>query len=210
MKRAAGFTLLELLVALSIFAIMAAMAYGGLSSVIEARAQVDAALERNQRLQQTIFRLQSDFGQIAARGIRDEFGDNRPALTSDIDNTLAFTRQGWRNPLNEARSHLQRVRYRLDEENRLVRDHWRVLDRAQDSLPVETVMLEDVDRLEWRFLNDVREWRDSWPPPAAGGPPPGNQPGPEHYTLPIAVELRLITEERGEIRQLFALSRVES
>lgn len=204
MKRARGFTLLELLVALSIFTVMAAMAYGGLSSVIEARSQVDAALERNQRLQQTIFRLQSDLGQTAARGIRDEFGDARPALASDADTALAFTRQGWRNPLDEPRSHLQRVQYRLDGENRLVRNHWRVLDRAQDSVPVETILLEDVERLEWRFLDPAREWRDRWPPLAAGGPP-GNAPGPEYNTLPIAVELRLTTENHGEIRQLFAI-----
>lgn len=204
MKRVNGFTLLELLVALSIFAVMAAMAYGGLSSVIEARIQVDAALERNQRLQQTIFRLQSDLGQIAARDIRDEFGDARPALIGDTGAVLAFTRHGWRNPLNESRSHLQRLRYRLDEDSRLVRDHWRVLDRAQDSVPVETVLLEDVERLEWRFLNDAREWQGRWPPPATGGPP-GNTPGPEQDTLPIAVELRLTTENHGEIRQIFAI-----
>lgn len=204
MKRANGFTLLELLIAMSIFAVMAAMAYGGLSSVIEARTQVDAALERNQRLQQTIFRLQSDLGQIAARGIRDEFGDARPALSGDTDTVLAFTRHGWRNPLNESRSHLQRLRYRLDEDSRLVRAHWRVLDRAQDSVPVETVLLEDVERLEWRFLSATREWQGRWPPPTTGGPP-GNTPGPEQDTLPIAVELRLTTENHGEIRQLFAI-----
>lgn len=204
MKRPGGFTLLELLVALSIFAVMAAMAYGGLSSVIEARTQVDAALESNQRLQQTIFRLQSDLGQIAARGIRDEFGDSRPALIGDTDTALAFTRHGWRNPLNESRSHMQRVRYRLDEDNRLLRDHWRVLDRAQDSVPVETVLLEDVERLEWRFLNAAREWQGRWPPLTAGGPP-GNAPGPERDMLPIALELRLTMKNHGEIRQLFAI-----
>lgn len=196
-----GFTLLELLVALSIFAVMAAMAYGGLSSVIEARSQVDAALERGQRLQQAVFRLQSDLGQTATRGIRDQFGDPRPALAATPETGLVFTRHGWRNPLNEARSHMQRVQYRLDGENRLVRNHWRVLDRAQDSAPVETVLLEDIEHLEWRFLDPAREWQDRWPPLTADAPPPDRRDA----RLPRAVELRLTTEDRGEMRLLFSI-----
>lgn len=202
MTPARGFTLLELLVALSIFTVMAAMAYGGLSSVIEARGQVDAALERGQNLQRAVFRLQADLEQAAARGIRDEFGDPRPALAAEPDAGLAFTRHGWRNPLNEPRPHLQRVRYRIDGENRLLRHHWRVLDRAQDSAPVETVLLEDVERLEWRFLDDNREWRDRWPPLTAGAPP---APDLRDDRLPRVVELRLTTEDRGEMRLLFAI-----
>lgn len=198
---ARGFTLLELLIALSIFAVMAAMAYGGLSSVIEARTQVDARLERTQRLQQSVHRLQSDLEQTAARGVRDGFGDPRPALATEPDAGLSFTRHGWRNPLNEPRSHLQRVRYRLDEEGRLIRHHWRVLDRAQDSAPVETVLLEDVQRMEWRFLDADREWRDHWPP-ATGAAQPST---PRETRLPLAAELHLTTEDRGEMRLLFAI-----
>lgn len=203
-----GFTLIELLVALAVFAVMSAMAYGGLNSVIEARTQIDAALERSQRLQQAVYRLQSDLEQTAARAIRDQFGDARPALAGDPDAGLVFTRLGWRNPLGEPRSHLQRVHYRLDEEDRLVRSHWRVLDRAQDSVPVDTVLLEDVERLEWRFMTGNREWQDRWPPLAEGGSPRQATPGApteQHTRLPLAVELRLTTDDRGEIRQLFAI-----
>lgn len=199
--RTRGFTLLELLVALSIFALMAAMAYGGLSSVIRIREQVDASLARTQRLQQAVFRIQSDLEQTAARDIRDEFGDPRPALAAEAALGLSLTRNGWRNPLDEPRSHLQRVRYRLDQEGRLLRDHWRVLDRAQDSAPVETVLLEDVTRLEWRFLDGGRQWHDRWPPLTADTTPANGG----DTRLPLAVELRLTTEDRGEIRQLFAI-----
>lgn len=221
-ERSRGFTLVELMVALAVFAVMSAMAYGGLSSVIEARTQIDRALARMQDLQMTVHRLQSDLGQVAARRVRDEFGDLRPAIAAEPSVGLVFTRLGWRNPLDEPRSHLQRVRYRLDEEGNLVRSHWRVLDRAQDSAPVETVLLENVERVEWRFLDGEREWQDQWPPLAFGGSASGllqedgtgedegdDQDGAtpqQEIRLPVAVELRLTTEEYGEIRQLFAIA----
>lgn len=206
-RAARGFTLLELMVALSVFALMSAMAYGGLSSMIEAKRQVDANLDHSQAMQQAIFRLQSDLEQLADRGIRDGFGDHRPALAGEADIGLSFTRHGWRNPLGEPRAHLQRVRYRLDEENRLIRNHWRVLDRAQDSAPVETVLLEDVERLEWRYLDADRQWQDRWPPMDSNPRAPGNAPAEAAIDtpLPLAVELRLTTEDRGETRHLFAI-----
>lgn len=221
-ERTRGFTLVELMVALAVFAVMSAMAYGGLSSVIEARTQIDEALARMQDLQMAVHRLQSDLGQVAARRVRDEFGDLRPAIAAEPSVGFVFTRHGWRNPLDEPRSHLQRVRYRLDEEGDLVRSHWRVLDRAQDSAPVETVLLEDVERVEWRFLDSEREWQDQWPPLAFGGSASGiiqdegaggsdedgegGTASQGDIRLPLAVELRLTTEEYGEIRQLFAIA----
>ena len=47
----AGFTLLELLVALSIFALISAMAYGGLQSVMTQQQQTGARSERLADLQ---------------------------------------------------------------------------------------------------------------------------------------------------------------
>lgn len=198
-----GFTLMELLLALAIFALMSAMAYSGLTATLQARESINAALERNQAMQSAIFRIQVDLEQTAARSIRDEFGDTQPPLLGSAENGITFTRNGWRNPLQERRSHLQRVGYRLDEKNNLLRLHWRVLDRAQDSAPVEVELLPDVESLEWRFLNSDDEWTDRWPPSNLGGV--ANES--TDTSLPRAVELRLETRSLGEIRHLFYIPR---
>ena len=69
-----GFTLLELLVAITIFAIMSVMAYGGLSNVIDNSESSKRSLLRLQEIQQAMINIERDFSQITDRGIRDELG----------------------------------------------------------------------------------------------------------------------------------------
>lgn len=203
-----GFTLIELIIAIAVFAVMAAMAYGGLSSVISTREAVTTALERSKRLQMASWRLRNDIEQIVPRPIRDGFGDREPAIVGSPDLGLLFTRNGWRNPLGDLRSHMQRVAYRIDEDDNLVRAHWRVLDRAQDSAAVESTLFENVSNVEWRFLNADREWQDRWPTDAAPGALasiPQNPGGTSalQYEPPLAIELRLTTPEWGDLRFVF-------
>lgn len=212
--RQQGFTLIELLIAIAVFVVMAAMAYGGLSSVISTRETVTAALDRSKTLQMAVWRMRSDIEQIVNRPIRDSFGDSQPAIIGSPDLGLQFTRNGWRNPLGDIRSSLQRVAYRIDEDDNLVRAHWRVLDQAQDSAAVESTLLEDVSNVEWRFLDADREWQDRWPEnaapgalaatrqTAAGAPPPS-------YDPPLAIELRVTTPAWGDLRLLFMIAGAE-
>lgn len=207
-----GFTLIELLIAIAVFVVMAAMAYGGLSSVISTRETVSAALDRSKTLQMSIWRMRGDIEQIVNRPIRDSFGDSQPALFGSPDIGLQFTRNGWRNPLGDIRSNLQRVAYRIDEDDNLVRAHWRVLDRAQDSAPVESVLFEDVSNVEWRFLDSNREWQDRWPADASIGASLSGAPtqaGAGNYEPPLAIELRLTTPTWGDLRFLFMIPGAE-
>jgi general secretion pathway protein J len=201
MRPAHGFTLVELLAAIAIFAVMALMAYGGLAAVLNARASVEASLARTAEIQKALYRLQSDLEQARPRPIRDEYGDEQPALLTHEQGReglrLEFTRGGWRNPRLQRRSALERVAYGL-EDGRLVRYSWTTLDRAGDEALVEVPLLEGVESLAWRFLDSQRSWRDRWPPQAAVG-------GTATEPLPLAVELSLTTRDWGEIRYLFRL-----
>lgn len=197
-----GFTLLELLVALAVFAIMAAIAYTGLASVLQARAHVNQTLETLANLQGAIHRIQLDLEQAVSRSVRYAYGEPHPAMRGAPGRGIEFTRAGWRNPLGLPRSHLQRVAYRVSDEDHLVRVHWLVLDRARASEPVKQVLIKNVEDVEWRFLNKQREWVEVWPPPKvarASGPHEASE------VLPRAVELRLETEQWGEIRYLFLI-----
>jgi len=199
MNRNAGFTLLELLVALSIFALLAAMAYGGLNTVLKARAATDLQAARLTQLQNTFFWLGRDLTQTVNRPVRDEYGDLQPALMGVEmgDYRLALTRGGWLNPADRPRGGLQRVAYGL-RDDQLLRVYWNVLDRAQDSPPQESVLLDGVERLELRYLDAQKQWSDAWPNAAAGAAP--------NTAPPRAVEVTIETKAEGRITRLFGVA----
>lgn len=201
-SKQAGFTLLELLVALGIFALLAAMAYGGLNAVMKAKAVTDQHAARLSQLQMTFLWLGRDIEQTVERSIRDEYGDRQPAMVGVETGRyqLELTRTGWRNPSGRARSNLQRVAYGL-RDGELIRAYWNVLDRAQDSQPLETVLLDGVNKLELRFLNDKNKWVDSWPNNTLGSPSSDTPAAP-----PRAVEVTVETETEGSITRLFRVA----
>lgn len=191
-----GFTLIELIVAMAIFTLMAAIAYSGLNNVLAARSQTEQHAKELQQLQISINWLARDIEQIVDRGVRSEYGEPMPALIgNDFEGYLIeFTRSGWRNPANHARSNMQRVAYAVRDE-KLVRAYWRVLDRAEDSKPLEHELLEGVTAVEIRYLGDGDEWQTSWPADSFGA----NQ---TPVTLPRAVEVNIETKLFGKITRL--------
>ncbi len=192
-----GFTLLELLVSLALFAIISLIAYRGLQTALTADEAARAQAERLGRLQ-TLYRLVGrDLGQAIDRPIRDAFGERLPALVGQGD-TLELSHTGRRNPAGLPRSLIERVAY-VVADRRLYRQSWNVLDRAQDSRPRRHALLDAVEGLELRYLDDKGNWQREWrgvddARPAA---PP----------LPRAIEYVLDLGERGRIRWLFELPR---
>lgn len=206
MRRVQGFTLLEMLVAVAIFAVVAALSYGGLIAVMR---QYDATREAQSRLQEirrAVTVLERDLFQIRDRGVREAFqGDLLPALRGGVNDALPieFTRGGWRNPANMPRSTLQRVAWVLEDDT-LYRLHWIVLDQAQDSEPARLDVLEGVSQFTLRFLDAEGSWHAQWPPvetalPVSGDVRAGQVP------LPAAVEFVLELEDAGRIRRLVEL-----
>lgn len=196
---ARGFTLLELLVALAVFAIMSIAAYSGLRNVLFTRAAVETQSQRLAAVQLAIFRMEQDIEQAIARPIRDEYGEPQAAMMGSelASDRLILSRTGWDNPLGQARASLQRVAYRL-QEGRLWRLHWNVLDRGGLNEARETLLLEQVQALKVRFLGDA-DWRDDWPPLTS------DSPGKERELLPRAIEIRLTLQDWGEITRLLPL-----
>ncbi|WP_303902872.1 type II secretion system minor pseudopilin GspJ [Thiohalomonas denitrificans] len=192
MRKHRGFTLLELLVALGVFGVVAAMAFSGLRTVLDAREQTAQHAGRLAEVERTMLFLGRDVIQIVDRPIRDELGDTRPALIGgEGHRALELTRSGWANPTGAQRSTLQRVAWELRDDN-LFRSVWRVLDRAHDSEPYSVPMLREVRELTIRFLDADREWSDTWPPPQ------GNSPA-----LPLAISVSLELEDWGVVERLW-------
>lgn len=195
-----GFTLIEMLVAMAIFAAISTMAYLSLDSLLRSQEQTRAEARRIGEVQQAVTILTRDLMQLLPRPAREaSHGDFLPALTAgtDVVSGIEFTRGGWRNPLERPRSSLQRVAYRVSE-GKLMRYTWLHLDRAQDAQPTRAEVLDGVERLAVRFLETDDQWREQWPPLDRTG-------RPDLRALPIAVEVALDLEDWGRVRRVVEL-----
>ncbi len=205
MRAAAGFTLLELLVAVAIFALTGAMAYSGLQQVLNQQHTTEAAATRLADVQKAYRIMERDLEQLSPRGIRNEFGDRVGALIGGSGYAgVEFSRTGYANPAGFVRSDMQRVAY-VSDQTTLLRRSWRVLDRAQDSKADEQTLIVGVERFEMRFLDQANEWQDSWPPQqatlAAAAPPAAGVGAAAG--LPKAIEVSLELDDLGRLRWLF-------
>ncbi len=197
----AGFTLIEVLVAMAVFALMSALAYGALARTISSAEILGDRMDRLQSVQRAMRQLDQDFMQLAPRPIRKELGDTySPALEADRLSgvVLELTRAGWSNPAARPRGSLQRVAY-LIEDGELRRYYWHVLDRTFSNEPVIVTLLDDIESLNIRFMLDNGEWSDQWPPQSVGN-------APDLRRRPRAVEVVLSLVNEGEISRLIEVA----
>ncbi len=189
---ATGFTLIEMLVAIAVFALASALAYGGLRSIVTAQEQDSAVKARLGRLQFAIGLIERDVSSAARRGIRDAYGAPRAALEGDAQH-LELSRYGLANALLLPRAELERVAY-LRRDAALLRLRWPVLDRAPATRAQEDRLLDGVTRLEWVFLDAQGREQREWPPTTGASP-----------AFPRAVRLTLELEDFGEIQRVLEL-----
>lgn len=189
-----GFTLLELLVAIGIFALFSAMAYGSLTRLLESRERVEVERLFWRELSLAFLRMQDDFSQARARKIRDTDGSELPPFLGQPtdpralgDPNVELTRAGV--TAVGDRPDLQRVAYRLTDGS-LRRLYWPVLDRAPTTQPITVALLGDIDELRIRFFD--QSWLDRWPPSSGSADP-----------LPKAVEVTLVHRTRGSYTRTF-------
>jgi general secretion pathway protein J len=192
-----GFTLLELLIAITIFSIIATFVYAGLDVVLDTKQQTEQHLQRLAKLQLGLHLMQQDIEQAVNRPIRDEYGDKQPALRGGglSEMLLELTRGGYANPMKLTRSQLQRVAYQLEEKT-LYRVSWPTLDRAQDTEPRRQKLFDGIDSLSLKFIDGDMEQATSWPKESNGN-------STTSQALPKGIELVLETETLGTLRRVF-------
>ena len=197
MMRARGFTMLEVLVAMFIFAIVALMAYGGYNQLSRQDEIVDRNASRTRAVQSTVQRMSEDFAMMEPRPVREPLGDSiDPAVRADkrTETLVELTRSGWSNPAGVTRSTLQRVAYRV-QDNKLERAYWIALDRTMSAEPTSAVLLDQVRTVSLRFMDQNQSWHEQWPPLGYSGP--------DALRLrPIAVEITLELEDWGKLVRL--------
>ena len=191
-----GFTLIEVLVALAIFGFLSALAYATLGQTLNNTDMLNERMDRLQSIQRTMTYLSSELLQAAPRPVRADLGQYEPALQSNFasDFALQLTHSGWPNSAGVPRSTQQRTAYRIEDQE-LVRYHWNVLDRTVNNLPVATIMLDEIDSLTFRFLQQNGDWTDQWPPINV-------QAGANTSNLPRAVAITLVLPDEGELTRV--------
>ncbi|WP_343223486.1 type II secretion system minor pseudopilin GspJ [Lysobacter sp. GX 14042] len=193
-----GFTLVEMLVALVVFALLGVAATTVLAWTADSREVVAEHSARLAELQRARVLLQGDLSQLAPRRVRSRDGTpardaflgatHRSGAGSGPQPLMAFVRRGWGNPDASARASLQYVEYRLVD-GRLERATRSALDGAVtgDPRPVLTGITDA--SIEYHHRG---EWNHGW----AGGV----------AELPTAVRLVLQLEDLGRLEQLFLVT----
>ncbi|GGY67123.1 type II secretion system protein J [Marinobacter zhanjiangensis] len=193
---------MEVLIAVSITAVIGLGVWQVMSGVIMSRDRVDEVAEEFEGLQKAFLLLERDLRQVLNRPVRNIYGDYEPALTSQGEEfELMVTHQGWRNPLGKQRSELQRSAWEYTGDE-LRRRYWAMLDQPQEEDSRDQLLLSDVTAFDIRFLDEDRTWQDSWPPPNQSIP---SGPGAPVIPLPMAVEVSLDHVRFGEVSRLFLM-----
>lgn len=194
-----GFTLIEMLVAITIFAVVAAISYSSLSNALLVRERTEEFHHNLTELQLAIQIMDKDFRQIINRPIRDPFGGTETLAALRIgsnDSIVDFTHSGWPNPLHLPRSELRRVAY-LIEDQQLVRQHWQYIDRESSSTAISTTLIEGVENLTVTVIDQNDEVQQFWPIDNSGNEDQTSK------ALPKGIEVTIEHQEWGEIRRVY-------
>lgn len=191
--RGGGFTLLEVVVAVAIFAVIGSILFAGLNQLINVKTTVDQRLTLAADLQRSFGLFRDDLNHYVPRSIRNAYGQTEPGLQTNAGTgsaVLVLTRTN--NGLDGAQ--LERVEYWW-EEGRVIRVRWPMLDRATDEQQQRRVLLDQVTAIEVRVLDDEGHWNGSWPPIRTTG----------DRAQARAVELRVSLDGQGDLVSLVAL-----
>jgi general secretion pathway protein J len=196
-----GFTLIEILVAVAILAIIAVASSTVLSSVIDSAEASDTQMQELEMLQRSMMVIERDMSQIIALAPRLSGQDNEVVIqggngvADSLADGILFTRNGWANPLQRLpRSNLQGVGYRLNGSNELERIYTFFIDNVTNTEPQTRVLLPNVSNLIIEFAigtnnrNEI-QWEEQFT---------GTQ-------LPRGIAIVITSETFGEIRREFAI-----
>lgn len=219
LPRFSGFTLIEVLVALLILAIVATIAVSGLQAVVLTDRRQIQVTDQLAELQVAYVLLQRDVSQAINRPILDSKNEWRSGwlgihglgepLVVDIplagESILEFTRGGVPNPQELlGRSTMQRITYAYDGK-KLIRYEWTALDRTATSTPFFRTLLPDISELEFFYYDKYGQSSEQWVTPVPLMASWLNNLS-RRDNLPAAVEIKFMHPHYGVVKWIFRVN----
>lgn len=195
-NKAAGFTLLEVLIAIAIFSVISLSSFTLFNTVLNADEKSQSRSQRQNELQRAFLLIERDMLQIARRSIRlngeaplkDFIYTDTSSFVSDSQ-TLGFVRNGWTNPgLLLPRGDVQSVAYQLNEDT-LERLHYNFVDAVVGEEPKRRPLITGVKEVTFEFF-DGKKWQGKL----------------ASETIPLAIAIELELEDYGIIRRQFLVA----
>ncbi|OFC71643.1 type II secretion system minor pseudopilin GspJ [Alteromonas confluentis] len=204
-----GFTLIEILIAIAIFAFIGVASTAVLTTVLDSDELSSARFDKFQKLQRAVTTIERDMQQAVPRAVRSGSGESNTVVmrggeTDESDGEgIQFVRSGWQNPqMMLPRSTLQAVAYRVRDGN-LERLYTNYVDNVVGTEPKVRVLLEDISDFKVEFIADVEEDENgnfdeseglNWSESFVGA------------ALPKAVAFEFVSKDFGLIRREFTVS----
>ncbi len=191
-----GFTLVELLVAIAVLAVLASISFRGLSSILEADAHVQSETRRWNDVAVVVAQLGRDLSLTVPRPVRGSAGEVLAAMVisgplNETRSQIVVTRLGDSDGA-PSQGGLRRIGYRL-REGILEYLVWPAVDSAPEAAASVNPILENVADLKLRALDQNGSWSAVWPV------------GQLINVLPRAVEAQIVLAGGERITRVFPL-----
>jgi general secretion pathway protein J len=187
-KLSLGFTLIEILIALTIFSVMAGITSSVLYSVFNARERTTDHAIQLSNMQLAFVIIERDLTQIIFNPIKTYQGKETSVL--GLENEIRFSRGGNPNPLSEKKqSSLVRIHYLL-KDNQLIRESEPAISRDIIIQPSQQILLKDINHLTFEFINENQMAQTQW----------------YQKKIPYAIRISINSSYWGKLSQIFMLN----
>lgn len=196
-----GFTLIEIMVAIIIFSIIATVSYRVIASLVKTKQIVDETQNKWGSISLVSSNLSQAVHRLIPLAVRDNNGNVLPAvygknkLTGVYDGQLEMTLSGSIGDEVTGVKPPKRIGYRFYNGS-IYLITWPVLNRAQNSTPEIDLLVDNVDSFSVDFMYNDGKWYDSWPPETA-----------DMSSLPLALKVSLLMKSGESIEREWSITK---